>query len=714
MLLIALIPILLAIPQLTPWLKANPAYQVANMTLDAGGIIQRGSPYADPNNGFQTQALGYRAAQDWLEGTVPWWNPYTGIGMPLAAEYQASAFFPLTLLLVLPRGMVLLQMALEIVAGLGTYGLLRQLGLSRTAATAGAMLYAVNGTLAWFSHGPASPVPFLPWILLGIERARIAAAQHLPGGWRLLAVAMALSLLAGFPETAYINGLLALCWAILRGVQSPAPARKGFAARIAAGGTVAIMFAAPQILSFFLYLKDSNIAGHAHAYAEASLFGPNVFGSLIAPYFFGPIYGFAPQWPALYAYYGAMGGYASIALVAAAIFGFLARRDAVSELLLAWTIAVLGKSFAIEPFLTLWNLVPGVTAAAFARYAQPSWELALVILAARGIDALQRDGPQKRALKVSATTIGISLVAASAYLVYLWPHISHVPGLDSWIFASSAWALVSAAWIIALLARARVRAAAALLVVEGAILFAVPILSNTRSGTLDIPAVTFLRENLGLQRFYTLEPIAPNYGAFFGIASINHNYLPVPQLWVDHVQSRLDRKWTDAVVFNGMSPTAPGALRENLRAYEDLGVKYVVTNRHQDPLAGVDGVKRVYSDPIMRIFELPRPKPYFEDLSSRCKVEALGRTSVRATCDTPSTLVRRELYFPGWSAAVNGGEASVAPHDQIFQAVAVPQGTSEVRFRYAPPHIGWAWLAMWIAVIALATPPSLLLRRKHQ
>jgi len=134
------VPILLAIPQLTPWLKARPAYYVAEMTLNHESVIQRGWPYIDPNNGFQTEALGVRAAQDWVNGEVPWWNPYTGIGMPLAAEYQASAFFPPTLLLLLPRGMVLLQMSLQILAGWGTYCLLRQMGLSRLAATTGGVM----------------------------------------------------------------------------------------------------------------------------------------------------------------------------------------------------------------------------------------------------------------------------------------------------------------------------------------------------------------------------------------------------------------------------------------------------------------------------------------------------------------------------------------------------------------------------------------------
>jgi hypothetical protein len=74
MLLVALIPLLLALPQLTPWLKADPLYYTSHVVLDRGSPLQRGVPYIDPNSGFQTQALGYRAARDWLSGEVPWWN----------------------------------------------------------------------------------------------------------------------------------------------------------------------------------------------------------------------------------------------------------------------------------------------------------------------------------------------------------------------------------------------------------------------------------------------------------------------------------------------------------------------------------------------------------------------------------------------------------------------------------------------------------------
>src|SRR5439155_8801923 len=88
------------------------------------------------------------------------------------------------------------------------------------------------------------------------------------GGWRLLAVAMASSLLAGFPETAYIDGLLALAWAAVRLFETSSGSRTAYAARIALGGIVGIALAAPQLLAFFEFLPHAFLGGHGGRFAD--------------------------------------------------------------------------------------------------------------------------------------------------------------------------------------------------------------------------------------------------------------------------------------------------------------------------------------------------------------------------------------------------------------------------------------------------------------
>ena len=716
-LLILLLPILAAAPQLLDWVKANPMLYTANMAVGLEPGFLPGRAYIDPNHGYSTQAMGYRAALEWIAGRVPWWNPYSGVGMPLAAEYHPAALFPLVLLLLLPRGVIALQLTLQILSGLGTYALLRQVGVGRFAAATGGLLYAFNGTLAWFAHAPALTLPFLPWLLLGIERARVAASLGLARGWRLLALAMAMSLLAGFPETAYIDGLLALAWTVVRGFGLAAELRGTYAKRIAIGGTLGILIAAPQVVPFFQFLAEALIGGH-HDMSHAALNPQTAIQSFVAPYVFGPIFAYYQQWPVLGTSWSVIGGYVTVVLWVPAAYGAAVRRDALSWLLVGWIVLAAGKMYHVEPAATLWNLVPGVSMAAFARYVQPSLQMALAILAAWGVDDLIRNGrPMRGPWRAAALFTLLVLAAALADGARWWPEFRDSVPLRNWVLGSAAWAGASAVACLLLIRAASHpwarNAIAALLVFDAVAMFAIPTLSNPRAGKVDMAAIGFLQSNLGLQRFYTLGPIQPNYGAYFGIASINHNYLPVSRRWVEWVRANLDSA-ADDVVFNGELPRKPGQpsqadeLRRNLANYRWAGVKYVVAYPNTNPLGEAGGARKVYADTAMEIYELPDPKPYFEVVAGECALLFGERALVSADCRTPATLVRRELHFPGWSATLNGGQAPIAEHRGLFQAVELPTGRSSLRFDYAPPGVLWSWL------VALAAAAALVLYRRKR
>ena len=139
--------------------------------------------------------------------------------MPLAASVQSASFLPLTLLQALSQGSMWFHLSLEVVAGIATYALLRQLRCSPFAATMGAIAFQLNGSIAWVTNAPANPVPFLPLCLLGVEYVVNAAGAKRKGGWILLAVGVWLSVVAGFPEVAVINAGLVACWFLVRLIQ---------------------------------------------------------------------------------------------------------------------------------------------------------------------------------------------------------------------------------------------------------------------------------------------------------------------------------------------------------------------------------------------------------------------------------------------------------------------------------------------------------------
>jgi hypothetical protein len=421
-----------------------------------------------------------------------------------------------------------------------------------------------------------------------------------------------------------------------------------------------------------------------------------------------------------------------IVLIMAA-YGFLARRTALGWVLIGWCVLSIAKTFRLEPALSLWNMVPGISQTVFARYAQPSWELALVILAAWGVEQLTTTSKSRGAPLLGAALMLVTAVGGGLYYgAQLWPELHESVGLRNWALSSALWATLTSVVCFALIWRAPAfwvgPALATLLVMDSMLMFAIPTMSTPRGGAADMPAINFLRDNLGLQRFYTLGPIQPNYGAYFGIASINHNYLPVSKRWVDWVQTHLDRA-ADPVVFNGNyaraagQPTQAQELRRNLPAYESVGVKYVVAPGKDNPFISTDGiglqekiVKQVYADGLISIFELPNPKPYFEMVAGSCAVEVQRRTQAAVNCAAPGTLVRRELFFPEWTATVNGKNAKIVDYQGLFQAIDLPQGKSEVRYRYAPPYIDWAWLLMFVGLGVLALPGFLnrIVRGKPQ
>ena len=710
--LIVLLPFLAALPQLIGYLQADPLLYLSELAVGQASRIQPGTPYADPNHGYGTQALGRLALWMWSQGEVPWWNHYTGIGVPLAGEYVAAAFFPITLLQLLPYGMAWQQLALQIIAGLGTYGLLRQLATRPFASTVGGLLFAFNSQLAWFAHAPATVVPFLPWMLWGIDRIVVASCNARRGGWGMLAAAMALSLLGGFPETAYLQGLLALAWTIVRGLQLPRDARRSYALGIVAGGLTGIAIAAPQVYAFLEYLPNADIGEHGERFAHEALPIAALVPTAI-PYFIGPIIGYiGPGQELLQILWGGLGGYLTFALLLAAVAGFATRRDAISWLLFAWAALALLRTFGFPGLSYLWNLIPGISIAAFYRFMVPTWELAAIILAVRGLDAWIEHGAVPRHARLAGIAAMIALAAGVALVIaaHFQPIIAASKSLRGWSVGSSAIAVTAAVAAFALMfGRTRAnRALGAVLVVQAIVLYVVPTLSNPRTGQVDLGPVHFLRNNLGLQRFFTLGPLAPNYGAYFRIASVNYNVLPNSRKWVTWVQTHLDRE-ADSVAFSGTRQGEKGsadALRRNLIAYEEIGVRYVIAWRGQDPFGG--RMPKVFSGENTDIYELPSPKPYFDTANKRCKLEGIERNVVIADCMGPDRVFRRELFHPGWTATSGGKELQLREHLDLYQSIELPAGRHEVRFSYAPPHIAWAWLA---SLLGLASAASLFFRR---
>jgi len=842
-LVLLLAPIIATWPVLIGYSMDPLAISSSLLTGGYPGLVP-GFQSLDINLGLTTQALGHLAAEQWLHGEVPWWNPFNGIGLPLAGEMQPSALFlPFVLLLHFQNGPVLLKIAVQMVASLSCFGLLRSLGISRWTAMLGGVLFSVSGAFAWLGHAPVMPIGFLPLFLWGIERART-------GGYRMIAVALALSITAGFPETAYLDGLLALTWAVFR--LANAPDRWRFAARVTLGGTLGLLMAAPALWSFIHMLANGTAENHAVHFANLLSLPLAIPGSQaliwLLPYIYGGLFGFDDPTNAIGSAFGFTGGYFGALIVLMALLGITGRRDrALRWVMLGWIVFIVGGVTDLPVVAHVLYALPLMRQVIVARFCTGAVMMALIVLAIYAIEDWRRGELPRLArwIAVGGLAVMFAICLASSFHVLRALYVAN-PHYRQWLLWVPLWAATTIAAVIWLMSypwtRRRAATLAMVLSVDAVAMFSLPLLASPWHLSYDTEAVRFLHDTVGLQRFYTLGPYRPNYGAYFETPQLNHEYLPIPANWVDYIHSALDPS-ASSIGFRGDSPALPpGApshteqMLRHLANFEELGVRFIVTPPGENPfaqsfsndvsdeqatprtlgagdtMAGIDahgapvngaidgmGVKlgtyrgqsdgqfaaelcvadhcasgtidlghvsdnavaiialnpplqvtagaalrwrfshqtgrnavavwvprndqsnprieftlgsasqmppRVYQDHNMAVYELPNAAPYFQALGGPCRLDVQRRTKLTATCDSPATLVRRELFFSGWRAQINGATADIIPYGEIMQQIALPAGTSNIRFNYAPPY---AWLCWALTAMALL---GLLPRRR--
>jgi len=150
------------------------------------------------------QQIPWRAAvmEQWKKFRLPLWNPYNFSGMPLAANIQAAAFYPLNIIFLIPdfpAAWSLLIMLQPILAGVFLYLYLRTIGLRRIACLFGAISWSFCGfAIAWMTWGTiVHAALWLPFILFCIEKLFEKTKKPLKKNL-LWSGALALGLLSGF------------------------------------------------------------------------------------------------------------------------------------------------------------------------------------------------------------------------------------------------------------------------------------------------------------------------------------------------------------------------------------------------------------------------------------------------------------------------------------------------------------------------------------
>jgi hypothetical protein len=698
---IAAAVLLANLPYLLGFFDPNPLGYRSGLTRSITHGWLSGKPTIDPSIGFTSQAIGHLAALDLLHLHLPWWNPYEGTGMPLLGETQAAALFPPTLLAAFSGGQLCEHVLLELIAGICTYLLLRRIGVSRPAAVGGAIAFALNGKFAWFSDAGVNPLPFLPMLLLGIERAFAATQAGQRGGWRLIALAGALSVYAGFPEVAYIDTLMCVCWFAWRCGCLERRHIRPFVVKAGMGAIAGTLLAAPMLVAMATYLSHADLGVHASAQLGTAHLRPSALPQLLLPYVYGPL----NADPHAYIWLK-VGGYLSTTLLLFAVVGVLALgRRGLRLVLLGWALLVFSRMYGQPPLLGhVLGVLPDMSRIQFYRYGTAALELPVILLAALGLDDLARVPTHWRRLLLGVLAVSAALTAAAFAARPIVNSLGTEFDHNTFFTTSVVWGGLVAAAVAAvtLVRRARPRAAllALLMAVDALALFVVPEFSAPRATTLDLAPVAYLRQHLGEARFFTLGPIVPNYGSYFRLASLGIDDFP-PKAYAHFVHARLD----PVVGFTGFRPAGRSAEQEllrHLRGYRSAAVRYVLTPAGQPLPTSRTTFRLVFRSPTTRIYRLARPSPYFG--AAGCRVTSSDRQSAWVTCRRQTTLIRRETMLPGWSAQLDGRPAAIHRNHGLFQAVTVPAGSHHVTFSFTPPGMDWALLGLLGGCVLMGVP----------
>jgi hypothetical protein len=691
------------------------------------------------------------AAESLARGHGLLWNRLQNCGEPFFAISPTGLLYPpQTLALFLDTHLALrvLFFLHLVVAGVGMYALCRALALTRAAALCGALAFEFGANTLWTAYWSPSILAVYAWMPVALALAERLVRRPSLANTLLLAAALTLQLLVGYPQVllfTYQLVALRVAWEAATRWQSSLPRA---ALAVAAALALAPLLAAVQLVPSFEVAAES-IRSRPLTLEE------------IRPAHVTLTWTQFREWVGRRYAYGALFTVSAAMLASLAVLRAPRRRIVVFYLLAAVTYFAL--AFDTPLFHLYLHLPLGRT---FREPHRFLWVTAVVgcVVVAAGADAVVRG---ERPRRFRAFVLVAPALAALGFALLSPTRLRAVE-------------IALGAGILALIAvpptpAARVAAVVALPILLGGQLLADnwhQLFAYVRDDTILMqrrPAFEAVRERATLQdRTYPLAAersttwqnlfdgmikksgqlfdvpsivdyelqVSARYAAllvqtFMGTPMTSFNQFtfldlapkPASRPLFDLLATRYvvaDAARADALQWPSGPDFALVWSRDDHRVYENrraLPRAFFVPQARAagDPAAVLDALARGRDDPRrMALLEGPTAAPLGTpgaEGEAEIETDASESVSVRVQASAPGFLFLADQHYPGWRASVDGRPVPIHRANYAFRLVEVPAGGSVVRFDYRPRSLVIGAVVSAGTLVLVLT--ALLVRRRQ-
>jgi len=624
------------------------------------------------------------------EGVLPLWEPYAGCGRPLLADPQTAVFYPAIFLAALfgRAGLLYRIEAVEVLhvflAGFFTYLLARRIGLDRGPALLAGLMFELGGFMASQLQHLGS-ICGAPWLVLAW------LALFLPAGWRIpaLALALTLSFFCGYTALTVMTGASALLLALLLWASGRAGWKVVLSVPLA--GLLAAGLAAVQLLPS-LELASHSVGQYRSEWLTGFGLPPAALVSLVSPNYWGIFdlrtYRAPYDLTLLYLYSSGLG----LALALLALFRRLRYTAVFASLAALCGLLMLGEFtpagrflFAALPvflrntvywhlfmaaFLLALALLAGCGAQAWLR--RPHWTWAACAVAALDLLAVGSGRPMNTQRIAEASVIGENSIDGSRETFNALQAAADDGRYDT---VDDTVTLPNSAPLM------RLRSA---------------------SGYNPLALERLIQVRLGLAR-------GRHWGAYYPVEN-----LASPAAGTMSIRALTSRRELPPERLRGTS-WLPFARLPGRTLYRNPGAppRYRIVGRVR-AAAGLEESARLLRDPAFRPAVEAVAEGFQLDSGAQGAVRVVAEYRQHIVLDTDTTaaayLATSEAHYPGWTATVDGRPAPVYYTNAAFRGVPVPAGRHRVEFRFRSPALA---RGVWLSAVALSIGSLLVLRARR-